>query len=320
MIKYQLINNLDEFNLLFNFGEHPEYEKYTVLQDVKIGFSIQRKYPNDIRYKPPETKEHNPDVVALIHVVYGKGKLNNNHDELTQIEISISPHSRYLSDHFDFNFEDDDCPTQKSIYLSKKTPKPIDLTFYQEIYFDHRTNLFIDTISNISYNGIELLDYIFIKHCNTIHWFKGAKLHLRLSFHRIRRLIYDLFISFIILILKYSFGRSLEPSDPFSYLKGYSWIDLKKLSIDSIDFYGYKTAKNVIVTFCVLTLLFYSLFFYFNWYPLYIVTILKNPFLTLITGILFIVILDNCPPRLLFHLLNFLIGKKRKQMFKSIEY
>ena len=138
--------------------------------------------------------------------------------------------------------------------------------------------------------------------------------------HKAIWFLYDLLISITTFVLTHFFGRSIESNGPFSYLKGYKFSDVKKLSPDTIDFYGYKAAKNVIITFCGIIFLLYSVFFCCNFRPLYIVTILNNPFLTLISGILFLVLLDSLFPVLLFHLLNLLVKMKRNHIFKPVKF
>lgn len=62
--------SMEEFKKVFKFDEHDEYIEFTPLIDVKIGFSIQREYPEDIKYKPPKTRDGRKDVLSLIHIVY----------------------------------------------------------------------------------------------------------------------------------------------------------------------------------------------------------------------------------------------------------
>ncbi len=170
-------NSPDELKEAFGIDNLPGYENYIPFKDRKVGFSVQRQYPPDIRYKPPKRKDGTPDTVALIRVLYFHPTEVNEpvNPGKVPLSLSISTHSRYLINHFEYNFDDDNCPTRQSISLSKSTPRPIALDSKSEYFYDHHNNSFINNRSE-SLKGKEVLDRIFQLHCNTIHVVKGRRL------------------------------------------------------------------------------------------------------------------------------------------------
>lgn len=116
--------NTDEFLAVFKLNEDSRYERATNLLNEKIGFSVQRTYPPEFRYKPPKLKNGEPDTVALIYVSYDYPRTNveNEGSQLVPVAFRIVKHSRYIAQHFDYNFEDEDCPTEESVLGSKVTP------------------------------------------------------------------------------------------------------------------------------------------------------------------------------------------------------
>lgn len=63
-------NNPQELIDAFGIADNSDYTDVTHLTDRKIGFSVQRKYPDDILYIPLVNGNGLPDTVSLIHVVY----------------------------------------------------------------------------------------------------------------------------------------------------------------------------------------------------------------------------------------------------------
>ena len=192
-----------------------KYIEYTAFKDDTIGFSIQREYPDNIRYKPPRTSDGRPDRVALIRVacIGPKKKAEKSAEYQTSIFLDIGLYSRYLSNHLDYNFNEADCPTEESVQNSKATPKPIDLQSSDEYVYEHRSKA-LQNARGEEVSGEKILDELFNKHCSTVHLLKGLSLRWRISSRNIFVKLIDLYIQFNKWLLKSLFGRSLEPDDP----------------------------------------------------------------------------------------------------------
>lgn len=147
------------------------------LTDCKVGFSIKRKYPESIRFKPAKTSTGEHDSVAAIWVVYAHNK--SDRDVNVPVTFRVETLSIYRSKYFDVDFDDPAAPTQNSLEQSNASPQPIGVEFNDDYYFDHENNIFKDKKGR-ELGGKEILEKVFEIHCNTIHFFKGIKIQAKL--------------------------------------------------------------------------------------------------------------------------------------------
>ncbi len=302
-------NSTNEFLEEFNLSESSEYFDPIYLNDQKVGFSIKRKYPSNIRYKPALYKNGEPDDVAVIWVNY-------THPEETDIEIDerdvpivvrVSSFSQYRAKKIDYDFTDENSPTKKSVEDHIKTPKPVSLTFTKEFRYNHSEEVFLDEKGQ-NITGIELLNMVFESHCNTIHWLKGLKIQFKL-FSRAKIVsLTSVLISLSKYLLKGLFGRTLDEDDMITaYYHGYKHSQFKKLDQDSISIFNYKTSKSVIILFCII-LSTLSVFMYNagkTWG--YFKYIGKNNTLSVAHVFLLLWLLDSIIPTMIFWVINNLI-------------
>lgn len=297
-------------------SELSEYSQVTPLTDRKSGYSVQRSYPVDIAYFPPRTKDNKDDVVALIHVVY------NHPDEMGPSEVSgripitvrISPHSRYIQNHADYDFADAECPTKESIELSKRTPQPISLDYIDVFYYDHQARGFVDKKGD-SISGKQILDRVFADHCDTTHWIKGVGLRIRLRSRSYRITLLSFTAEFLLFLLRRFFGRTVENRDSISsFYNGYKDADFKRLSTDSVDVFGYRASRSVVVIFCGVAALVYGIKYYFSIKTPYLSAIFSQSFLSVVHAVILLWFLDVMIPILLFRLANKAIKLRAKLM------
>lgn len=314
-------NSTEEFLKLFNIGNGSSYFSPTILTDRKVGFSTRRNYPKDIRYIPPKTKEGKDDTVALIHVVYthpseSEGKFDSHK---VPILVMIGTHSLYRVNHFDYDFRDSECPTEESLHVSKSTPQPIALDFIGDFFYDHEKEMFFDRTNNYI-TGNQLLDRVFDEHCDTVHFYKGIKYRFQLKGRTLSISILGLLINLIPFFLKRGFGRTLDTSKtgiPF-FLEGYKRTDLKKLSTENLDIFGYKASKNVIILFCILVSLAYIGWSFFGLKSRYFSGIFSHSFLAITHTILLLAFFDVLFPEILFRIMNFLIKWRARLLVKGL--
>ena len=185
--EHQYFNSTLQLKQAFDLDSGDErlkiYSDFTPFKDNQVGFSVQRKYPNNIRYIPPKSKNGKPDTVAIIHVKYYLNKVSNQ--TKVPLLISISPFDKYQSKHHILSFEDESCPTEESIIISKKTLKPIALDFNKDYYYDHEIDSLIDDKDNIL-TGEQILNKVFNRHLDTIHRFKGLRLRSLLRIQSVK--------------------------------------------------------------------------------------------------------------------------------------
>jgi hypothetical protein len=316
------LENADQLKGIFAFEKVPsKYIEYTPLIDRKAGFSVKREYPPTIRYRPPKTEDGKADTVALIYVVYDHPAESRKKraDNKIPIFLNITPHSRYLSNHFDYDFNDDNCPMEDSVQESKSTPKPIALESFDEYVYDHSTNTLRDSKNNIL-SGVQILDKLFKEHCDTVHLFKGLALRWKMGSRDNVVKLCDLLVQIIKWILKIFFGRTFEPKDAFSgSLKIYLKEDMKLLKTESIDVYGYKASKNVIITFASLILLGYIIAYKFSIKSELVHNMMTNNLLLICFTLVALGLLDHVIPFIFLKIINGLIRLKVKLAFMKLK-
>lgn len=293
-----------------------KYSDYHVRRDAKIGFSVRREYPQSLRYIPPKTREGTSDVAAIIYVVYEKPS-NSEKEKPKKVKIflSITPFSKYLSHHWDYDYNDAECPTEDSVQKSKTTPKPIALESFDEYVYDHVTNTLQDS-KNQKLTGEQILDNLFNEHCNTIHLFKGLALRWKMgSRDRVVKLC-DFLVQIGKWILKTFFGRTFEPKDAFSgSIKIYLKEDMKLLKMEAIDVYGYKASKNVIITFASLILIGYITAYKFSIKSELLHNMMSNNLVMICFALFSLWLLDHAIPFISLKIINGLIRLKIKLAF-----
>ena len=308
--------NAEEFYKNAFGNELERFTDFTALNNVKVGFSVKVEYPEGIRFKPAKTRDGKADSIALIRVVYA-----DKEDVSTKVPVSfrIERFNLYRAKNFDYDFDDKDSPTKRSLEASNASPSPIGLEYRQDYFFNHESNTFVDSDGK-KLSGTEILDKVFNDHCNTVHLLKGIKLRFKLLMQSKVSGFLGLVVTFLQFILKKVFGRTFEESDSLSaFFKGYDYSSFKKLNEDSLNIFGYKAAKPVIVFFCVLVVS-VSIHRYCNGVSGgYLAFIAKSNLLSIVHALLLLWVLDTLAPFIMFKLVNFILWANRKVAFAKFK-
>ena len=302
-------NGSDLLNLFGNISD-AGYFTPVLLTDTKAGFSVQRDYPSDIRFKPALTSRGLPDSVACIWVVY-EDKRESSKNTLIPIRLRIALMSKYRGRvGFDEDDEDEDRPTAQSVLLSKSTPQPMELTQKGGYFFDRHTVGLVDANGN-TVNGVSILNELYDAHCKTVHPVKGLSLRGAQAAHILPRSLLDKLIDIAKWFLKNVFGRTLnEPLNRSSYFDGYGKQDLGILKDDAIEIFGYNTTKRVLAAFVVVAIAITYLM-----HPLeensYFDFVVDSEVLLTIHWLAIIILLDVAIPRILFLIVNILISFRK---------
>jgi hypothetical protein len=303
------INNSNQFQILFRGFKTAGYQYPINLTDTNIGFSIQRCYPENIRFKPAKTTSGKDDDVAVVWIVYEES-LRKNGADLIPIRFRIGTMSKYRAKHWDYDFEKPDCPTRESVEIRKKSVQPLEMNLIDEFFYSESKGYIVNTKGKKT-RGIDILNYLFDYHCNTTHPIKGLGVRTKnsLAIFSLRGL--DKTISSIKWALKYVFGRTLdEQTNRNSHLDGYLEADFKKTADNSLELGGYRTTKRVILLFSALVAL--ACFFCL---PVkdesYVGNLLHDDFLLIIHSLLGLFILDEVIPIAIFRLMNSFISLRK---------
>lgn len=280
------------------------------LKDTKVGFSIQKYFPSNIRFKPAKTKNGVDDSVACIWIVY-QSELESKNVSLIPIRFRIALMSRYRAKHqFDEDDFDLDKPTQASVEASKKSPQPIDLIFRGEYFYDTHSLGIVDK-NGKEIRGAEVLEIIFEAFCDSVHLVKGFRLRCQELAQKASRGFLENSIAACIWLLKNCFGRTLnDRPDRSSYFDGYQGQDLGKLKEDSFEVIGYKVPIRVFVVFAIIvSVSAYSLYPYEK--DSYIDLIVNSDVLLTLHLLSVLLFVDVLAPHLVFAILNFLINVRK---------
>lgn len=289
--------------LLTLFGDYGNsgYENPIQLKDTSVGFSIQKDYPTGIRFKPAKGKQGDDDV-AVIWVVYEPRKRVASAD-LIPLRLRIATMSKYRSAHWDYDFADDNCPTEDSVLLSKSTPSPLELNLANEYYYSEMQDGLVNSKGR-RVDGREVLDHLFKAHCDSVHPIMGIRWQGAHKLSKFIRWIFDQPVNLIQFLLTVVFGRTLdERRDRSIFLDGYLWADFKKVSVDSIEIAGYRASRRVVVLF-LLIVVSGCLFLLPADEKTYMGSLVRSEFLLAIHSLALLLILDEIVPAILFLLLN----------------
>jgi hypothetical protein len=304
----------DQLLALFGDIASAGYLKPIHLSDTKVGFSIQRAYPKEIRYKPARNKAGEDDNIAVIWVVYEDKKPQG--DGLIPIRLRIAMMSKYRAAHWDYDFEDPESPTKESVLESKKSPQPLDLSLSGEFFYDKENGRFVNS-SNEVVSGVQILNAMFDEHCDTVHFIKGLRHRSQKKFDDLIRTAFDSLINAQVWVLRSVFGRTLqERANRSSFLDGYLTEDCRKSNTSSMTLAGYSASHRTIFLYCTLVVIL-CLFILPAKEDTYVGTLVRSEFLMLIHTIFALVILDEVLPWLVFYKLNLLI-KVRKWNFNRL--
>jgi hypothetical protein len=304
-----MFNTSAEFIAALNATGLENYSDPRPLKDRLIALSIKRKYPEGFKFHPARRKDGEPDHVAVIWIVYQHSSEANVPVDRIAIPIRLraATVSQYLNDHSDYDYDDDNSPSELEVERSNSTPRPLAVEWPDRYAYDHGRDTLVDERGQ-PVSAETMLNAVFEAHCKSVHaiWglppraAKAAKHKLADGFWLTSELLRRL--------LKSVFGRTLEdPDDLAGFLRGYSTSMMKKLEIDSLDLFGYKTAKSVIVLFCIICAVASIVSFLFGFKVQYVTHAVNSGFLSVIYGILGLWVLDVLVPHTILCLINRLI-------------
>ncbi len=310
-----LFQSNQEFLDAFNIGESTDYYEPILLSDTKFGFSIKRKYPDSIAFKPALKQNGDSDTVAVLWIVLrDKAELQAGKFLLT---ARISAYSLWSTNHFEYDESNPDSPTAEAVEKSKKTPRPVDLEYRDDFYYDSKNKVFLDK-KNRPISGESILNYVFQEHCDTTHKLKGFELQFKNFVRKFFQTVLASVIWSLKFILAQIFRTKVIAENSLSELfDGYK--DIEKTETETLDVFGYKASKSTIILFSVII----STLCYLKYEELvelkYFKYISADNFLVVVHSIVALAIIEIIPQAILLRTLNQLIKLKAKLSFMEMD-
>jgi hypothetical protein len=145
------------------------------------------------------------------------------------------------------DFSDPDCPTPESLDIRRRAARPLDLTFSQSEFFYYAAEGHFYDEDGRRVTGEQILDYLYDYHCQKLHrWFR-AKMHVRNVYeHAVRGLLREVQRG-AGWLLEHGYDiQSTVPQKDYRFLfHTHSFADFKRLSDDmGTHFFGFITSRR----------------------------------------------------------------------------
>ena len=288
-----------------------------LLRDARYGFSVKRKYPDDISFKSPILKSGEPDEVAVIWVVL---RVDDKKDDgRIPVHLRISKFSLWKSEpgNFDYDFENENSPTKESVEISRETRAPIELE-ENDYFYCEKTSRFVDKKGK-EVDPSDILEGLFRDHCLTVDKYQG----LELRFKKLMRdvvvcKLLDAMRAAIKFLLEKVFDKELIAESMSAELwSGYKEAKAKNIH-RSIKIFDYEASRSTVVLFCGGAVLLNLLDIWGNEEFSYLMGVSSSNFLILVHSILMLIVIEAFPTWVLLPVLNVVIRMKRKFSYIKI--
>lgn len=304
--------NSQEFAKLF----HPKVKDEIIVWsgEKPVGFSLLREYSGGGNFIPAQNGNGDKDDVALIKVAY----YPHEDDESREADLitRVVKFSRYLSKHFDYNFDDPNSPTKESLDISKTSRQPVDLEDVTTFSFNPLTRQFFDKEKKENIDINKIIDDLYDLHIKTTKTFRGAL--FRVKFYSRENLISLLGFSIKLLekVNLYLFGKQIKEEKrdfALGLFKPYPHKHLITVYPEKLNLFGtnFHLSKNTIVFFSFVVFLIFFIIYLFNVQITFIDFLLKDNSNNLIYIFSFMVVsiwlLDSLIPHLILVKINSLI-------------
>ena len=233
----------EEFNKLFNKKQDDEI---IIWSDDNVGFTVIRKYPDNLSFIPAKNKNGVVDTVCMIKVGFADKEESNE----KRLFGSVSKVSKYLlSNHWNYDFNDPEAPTKDSLEESKRSLQPIDLDITDFLYKKDKKKIIDKNKNNEEISLNELIEKIYKLHLKTIK-ITGSWFRLKVKVKNQATEPVEDIKKFLIMFLYNVFGKTLQSENKTSFEEGlfkpYSHKRLYSLADEQVDLFhtGIKISKK----------------------------------------------------------------------------
>lgn len=241
------------------------------------------------------------------------------------IYLDIGVQSRYLMKTWkrDYDFEDQECPTEESLKISKNSTQPLSLNSSRDYSYDIEREFFVSAEwEDILW--MKMITDFFELHILNTKTVSGWLLRSQL---KLRKFMTDQILSWIITfikrILRNCFWRWLEKRWNYHFLEEYTEEDFMPVSPNKLSILWFESnvTKQSFITFCSLIIFLPLFFIYWLWvnFERFKELISNEVYLWAIL-IFWIHIFDNhLPNKIIRLILNLFIRLQRNLLFNWME-
>lgn len=315
-----MISSSQDFRELFQAQADEEIVVWRA-DEKHFGFSVLKDYPDTSAYVSAVTKNRKKDSVVLIKIGYS---VDNVEDGDVLLSVTASKASRYLLDnHWDYNFSDDDSPTEESLKQSNASPAPYDIEESSRYSLNTDSGEIFDKEKKEVSSLRILVDNVYASHVRTADdIIFRSKVKGR---DTIAETIQPV-IKFLEKTLFFFFGKGFKESDDFSegIFRLYPYKSLVALSPEKIEIFGtnISISKRAAISLLVFISSVFLAYHYFCYDFLGLVSLMKdadkNFFFTAALAACSILVFDLLLPIALFLLINGLVFLRIQMMYLKI--
>ena len=259
---------IEEFKHLFlGMVEDSFPKKEKVLLTDAIGLTL--KFPANKKHLAVTQGEYE----SLVYIVARTSAIMLDLSSRVQIEVSLK--FFFVSDDENHRY------TKNYENIGKKHRIPIDIISRDEYFFDYETKKFFDN------KGDEKTINSIIDDLYKLHTLPSKIVRAKLWIYKS---VFPALLKTAYIIISGVLNLLYGIKSPELIKRYFANQDDRKIdeivtaqekSIpgDVVDFFGVKLKKRTLITYCAATLLSYSIFYLYDYYPRYLVRILENNFL-----------------------------------------
>ena len=224
------ITTSDDLINAFEIREMREYENIVPFTN-SIGFSVQQRYPENSAFKPAASKNGHPNHVCLIRLGLHQKRPGQM---LVPLSADVGVFNRWLANHLDYRFDDPACPTAESLARSKSSPRPADLIFWHDYFYDVAADLFQDSQGS-PVRGQAILAQVFQAHLETLSRGSRARAKVRRSLKSFVVSLFTTLHNAAVKLLWIMHGIRLNTRSPGRSLFEHSWEDFEHVSEKEVN-------------------------------------------------------------------------------------
>lgn len=249
--------------------EQNGYSAPTLFEGGEFGFSTLKEPDFEVK---GVTLPDDGRLVTLIHIA------------IDEEDISSSESRKPIYSRLQFVREGQGRFFVDEALLKKIKNRPIDLISTDEYFYDFESQSFFRGRTKIEAH--QILDELYSLHKKAAKNIRGLKLRSKILFQNLAASLLEGSASSLAYVHKVIYGEQVEYNPLLiafrEKTKTQSQTGEPKKEGKKLPLFGYDANFQLIVSYCVIHLVIYFVMFYFDWFPLMLLQIFTNNFLTVL--------------------------------------